>query len=72
MPFVRKRDNNVTDDAVIASCTVTYKRGLRHLPKATVGKITLDILKVGSGCRQGTMSRAGSGATLRFLFLPER
>ena|SRR5258708_4209119 len=63
MPFGRKRDNDATDEGVSASCTVTYKGGLRHLPKAKLGKITLDILKIDSAWRQGRTRRASSGPT---------
>jgi hypothetical protein len=63
MPFGRKKDNDATDVGVSASYTVTYKGGLRHLPKAKLGKITLDILKIDSASRQGTTWRASSGPT---------
>lgn len=44
MPFGRNKDA-CQASAAIGSDTVTYKGGLRKLPKAKIGKITLDILE---------------------------
>lgn len=43
MAFGRRTDTR--SDGVIDSCTVTYKGGLRDLPKAKLGKITLEVLE---------------------------
>ena len=45
MPFGRKPEADKSSSGIIASYGVTYKGGLRALPKAKVGKITLDILE---------------------------
>jgi hypothetical protein len=44
MAFGRKKDTDTHRDGLIDSYIVTYKGGLRELPKAKIGKIRLDIL----------------------------
>ncbi len=44
MAFGRKKDTDSHRDGLIDSYIVTYKGGLRELPKAKIGKIRLDIL----------------------------
>lgn len=43
MAFGRNKDTGASRDGLIDSYTVTYKGGLRELPKAKLGKITLGI-----------------------------
>jgi hypothetical protein len=44
MPFGHKEEAAASRDEATGSYTVVYKGGLRELPKAKHGKITLDIL----------------------------
>lgn len=45
MPLGRRKEAVTSQDEAIGSYTVIYKGGLRELPKAKHGKITLDILE---------------------------